>query len=213
MFRLHLLSCSKYFVCLCLFQHRHCFLVGANKSYVIATSDLWLFIYASNLLPSLPTPLAYTTNEDIKRYYYKRRRKMLLLQTKTQTVIITNEDKELYDYKRRHKLLLLQTKTQNAVTTNKDTNCYYYKLRHKLCYFLQTDTVCYCYKLRHQMSVLDESFSSVDHVCMQCIAYIVVTNWFICCFTTTTTTTKCMHICSYSCIHTWNTYVHTYNDS
>ncbi len=101
---------------------------------------------------------------------------MLLLQTKTQTVIITNEDKELYDYKRRHKLLLLQTKTQNAVTTNKDTNCYYYKLRHKLCYFLQTDTVCYGYKLSHQMSVLDESFSAVDHVCMQCIAYIVLTN-------------------------------------
>ena len=32
----------------------HCFLAGANKSYVIATSDLWLFIHASNLLPSLP---------------------------------------------------------------------------------------------------------------------------------------------------------------
>ena len=31
---------SKCFVCLCLFQHRHRFLVGANKSYVIATSDL-----------------------------------------------------------------------------------------------------------------------------------------------------------------------------
>ena len=39
---LHLLSCSNCFVCLCLFQHSHCFLVGANKSYVIATSDLWL---------------------------------------------------------------------------------------------------------------------------------------------------------------------------
>ena len=39
----------------------HCFLVGwcTNKSYVIATSDLWLFIHASNLLPSTPhtTPL------------------------------------------------------------------------------------------------------------------------------------------------------------
>ena len=40
----------------------HCFLVGwcANKSYVIATSDLWLFIHASNLLPlnsPHPTPL------------------------------------------------------------------------------------------------------------------------------------------------------------
>ena len=44
------------FVCLCLFQHRHCFLVGwcTNKSYVMAASDLWLFIHASNLLPSLP---------------------------------------------------------------------------------------------------------------------------------------------------------------
>ena len=32
----------------------HCFLVGwcTNKSYAIATSDLWLFIHASNLLPS-----------------------------------------------------------------------------------------------------------------------------------------------------------------
>ena len=36
----------------------HCFLVGwcTNKSYIIATSDLWLFIHASNLLPHL-TPL------------------------------------------------------------------------------------------------------------------------------------------------------------
>ena len=35
----------------------HCFLVGwcTNKSYVIATSDLWLFIHASNLL-SLNSP-------------------------------------------------------------------------------------------------------------------------------------------------------------
>ena len=32
----------------------------ANKSYVIATSDLWLFLHTSNLLPSLPTPLPYT---------------------------------------------------------------------------------------------------------------------------------------------------------
>ena len=31
----------------------------ANTSYVIATSDLWLFIHASNLLPSLPSPLPY----------------------------------------------------------------------------------------------------------------------------------------------------------
>ena len=38
----------------------HCFLVGVIKSYVIATSDLWLFIHASNLLPSLPTPLPYS---------------------------------------------------------------------------------------------------------------------------------------------------------
>ena len=37
----------------------HCFLVDVNKSYVIATSDLWLCIYASNLLPSLPTPLPH----------------------------------------------------------------------------------------------------------------------------------------------------------
>ena len=36
----------------------HCFLVGwcTNKSYVIATSDLWFFIHASYLLPSTPHP-------------------------------------------------------------------------------------------------------------------------------------------------------------
>ena len=64
---LRLLSCSKCFVCLCLFQHRYCFLVGwcTNKSYVIATSDLCFFIHASNLLPLLPTPLPYSkTNEQ-----------------------------------------------------------------------------------------------------------------------------------------------------
>ena len=40
----------------------HCFLIGwcKNKSYVIATSDLWLFIHASNLLPlNSPSPLPY----------------------------------------------------------------------------------------------------------------------------------------------------------
>ena len=35
-------------------ENLHCFLVAANKSYVTATSDLWLFIHASNLLPLLP---------------------------------------------------------------------------------------------------------------------------------------------------------------
>ena len=39
----------------------HSLLVGVIKSYVIATSDLWLFIHAANLLPSLPTPLPYKT--------------------------------------------------------------------------------------------------------------------------------------------------------
>ena len=47
----------------------HCFLVGwcTNKSDVIATSDLWLFIQASNLLPLLLTPLPYIhrTSESI----------------------------------------------------------------------------------------------------------------------------------------------------
>ena len=65
-YTLHLLSCSKCFVCLCLFQYRHCFLVGwcTNKSYVIATSDLWLFIHASNLLPlNSPSPLPYTNKK------------------------------------------------------------------------------------------------------------------------------------------------------
>ena len=59
-YTLHLLSCSKCFVCLCLFQYRHCFLVGwcTNKSY----SNLWLvtlhpcFQPASPQLP-IPTPL------------------------------------------------------------------------------------------------------------------------------------------------------------
>ena len=40
----------------------HCFLVGGctNISYVIATSDLWLFIHASNLLSLYsPSPLPY----------------------------------------------------------------------------------------------------------------------------------------------------------
>ena len=39
-------------------ENLHCFLVGwcTNKSYVIANSDLWLFIHASNLLPSTPHP-------------------------------------------------------------------------------------------------------------------------------------------------------------
>ena len=31
----------------------HCFVVGVIKSYVIATSDLWLFIHASNHTPSI----------------------------------------------------------------------------------------------------------------------------------------------------------------
>ena len=41
-----------------------CFLVGwcTNKSYVIATSDLWLFLHASNLLPSTPHPHSPTSN-------------------------------------------------------------------------------------------------------------------------------------------------------
>ena len=65
-YTLHLLSCSKCFVCWSLFQYRHCFLVGwcTNKSYVIATSDLWLFIHASNLLSLYsPSPLPYKYKE------------------------------------------------------------------------------------------------------------------------------------------------------
>ena len=48
--------------CLLVSFLKHCFLVGwcTNKSYVIATSDLWLFIHASNLLPlNSPSPLPY----------------------------------------------------------------------------------------------------------------------------------------------------------
>ena len=47
----------------------HCFLVGwcTNKSYVIATSDLWLFIHASNLLPSTHHPTPYI--EIIRRVH------------------------------------------------------------------------------------------------------------------------------------------------
>ena len=43
----------------CVFSNTDSFLVGVNKSYVIATSDLQLFIHASNLLPLLPTTLPY----------------------------------------------------------------------------------------------------------------------------------------------------------
>ena len=46
----------------------HCFLVGVNKSYAIATSDLGLFIHASNLLPSLATPLPYITMTAFTNY-------------------------------------------------------------------------------------------------------------------------------------------------
>ena len=62
-------SLQKQVVCLLLWpvfisgESLHCFLVGVQmKSYVIATSDLWLFIHASNPLPSLPTPLPYNNN-------------------------------------------------------------------------------------------------------------------------------------------------------
>ena len=52
----------------------HCFLVGwcANKSYVIATSDLWLFLHASNMLSlNSPSPLPYThTHIYIYIYIY-----------------------------------------------------------------------------------------------------------------------------------------------
>ena len=48
-----LLSCSKCFVCLCLF------LFGVQTKVVLATSDLRLFIHIFNLFPSLPTPLPY----------------------------------------------------------------------------------------------------------------------------------------------------------
>ena len=60
---------GRLFVCCCSWcwylhsgESLHCFLVGwcANKSYVRATSDLWLFLHASNLLPLLTTPLPYT---------------------------------------------------------------------------------------------------------------------------------------------------------
>ena len=47
------------FCLLNVFSNRDSFLVGVIKSYVIAAADLWLFIYASNLLPSLPTLFPY----------------------------------------------------------------------------------------------------------------------------------------------------------
>ena len=49
-----------------------CFLAGVNKSYVIATTDLWLFIYASNLLPPLSTPFPYISKRTdyFETYYY-----------------------------------------------------------------------------------------------------------------------------------------------
>ena len=50
-----------------------CFLVGVNKSYVIATSDLWLFIHASNMLPSTPhpTPLHISMMETISAMWWQ----------------------------------------------------------------------------------------------------------------------------------------------
>ena len=66
---------SRLFLSCCLGTHvfdsggsLHCFLVGVNKSYVIATSDLWLFIYTSNLPPSLPTLLPYKHNYSTLYY-------------------------------------------------------------------------------------------------------------------------------------------------
>ena len=46
----------------------HFFLVGwcTNKSYVIASSDLWLFIHASNLLPlNSPSPTTVKSNNKL----------------------------------------------------------------------------------------------------------------------------------------------------
>ena len=52
-------------------ERLHCFLAGVQiKSYVIATSDLWLFIHASNLLPLLPTPLPYTKYDITDAYLH-----------------------------------------------------------------------------------------------------------------------------------------------
>ena len=53
----------------------HCFLVGwcTNKSYVIATSDLWLFIHASNLLSlNSPYPLPYKNLALVSRIGSRR---------------------------------------------------------------------------------------------------------------------------------------------
>ena len=63
------------FVRLCLFQYSYCFLVGwcTNKSYVTATSDLWLFIHASNLLPSHP----HSTPLHIFIYIHSRRKSVV----------------------------------------------------------------------------------------------------------------------------------------
>ena len=52
----------------------HCFPVGVNKSYVIATGDFSLFIHASNLLPSLPTPLPYMLTVE---FFFKSLKKKL----------------------------------------------------------------------------------------------------------------------------------------
>ena len=53
--------------CVHLGESLHCFLVGwcTNKSYVIAASDLWLFIHASNLLLSTPHPHSPTHQTQI----------------------------------------------------------------------------------------------------------------------------------------------------
>ena len=74
-------------------ENLHCFLVGANKSCVIATSDLWLFIHASNLLPSLPTPLPYNSirNKTINKIYENERNINTLLFEDDQLHLKTNK--------------------------------------------------------------------------------------------------------------------------
>ena len=53
----------------CVFSNTDCFLVGVQIK-VIATSDLWLFIHASKLLPSTPHPNSPTLVSDFIFIYF-----------------------------------------------------------------------------------------------------------------------------------------------
>ena len=61
------------------------------------------------------------------------------------------------------------------------------------------------------MSVLDESFSSADHVCMQSIAFTVLTiDLFVALHQQQTQNSKKMHSCMQLCMHSYMKYIRAY---